>query len=326
MVVEESVFDIPELPVAESVYSVSEPKDFFRPTWRESTGISRREKGVWVMRNVRFLWAVGIAVGVLLLSGQPIVAQEGVTDDLGNSIASGPLAPGNGIGSPLPEVNGPDTYGISGWVVHTLDCHGFHGYGGADYTSWASGYCGARTDSWNYFDTGVQLPTGAIVYGFTPYYYDDVSAPVIRYYLFRTKRTVSTFTTDTLWQHDSVGAPGIYAVYENLGSPYIWMNSNPPTEIWTYWFRAYDPVLGDSDTGFAGVSIWYKLQISPAPGTATFSDVPVGSFGFRHVEALVASGITSGCGGSLFCPNNTLTRVQMAVFLAKALGLHWPDA
>jgi hypothetical protein len=69
----------------------------------------------------------------------------------------------------------------------------------------------------------------------------------------------------------------------------------------------------------------YKRTISPAPANATFTDVPVGAFGFQHVEALVASGITAGCGGGNFCPNAPLTRVQMAVFLAKALGLHWPQ-
>lgn len=72
------------------------------------------------------------------------------------------------------------------------------------------------------------------------------------------------------------------------------------------------------------VDLWYKNQISPAPATATFSDVPVGAFGFQHVEALSASGITAGCGGGNFCPDAPLTRVQMAVFLSKALGLHWP--
>jgi hypothetical protein len=38
----------------------------------------------------------------------------------------------------------------------------------------------------------------------------------------------------------------------------------------------------------------------------------------------VASGITAGCGGGNYCPDAP-TRRQMAIFLAKALGLHWGD-
>ncbi len=41
------------------------------------------------------------------------------------------------------------------------------------------------------------------------------------------------------------------------------------------------------------------------------------------MEALAASGITAGCDATNFCPNEPITRVQMAVYLAKALGLHW---
>jgi hypothetical protein len=279
------------------------------------------------MRNVRFAWAVGIAVSVLLLTVQPVAAQGCVSDDAGNCVASEPALPGFGFGSSLPERNAPDGYGISGWGVHTTDCHAFHGYNGADYTSWAGGYCGANTGTWNYFDVGVQLPSGALVYGMTPYYYDNDAGAGINYFLFRTKRDGATFTSDTLWTHNSTGTPAIYAVYEALATPYVWKNSDIPAgQIWTYWLRARDGSLGDSTTGFGGVSIWYKLQITPAPGSATFSDVPVGAFGFQHIEALVASGITAGCGGGNFCPNDPLTRVQMAIFLAKALGLHWPDA
>ncbi len=74
-----------------------------------------------------------------------------------------------------------------------------------------------------------------------------------------------------------------------------------------------------------GVRIAWVRQVSPAPGTATFSDVPVGHPFHRFVEALVASGITGGCGGGNYCPDTSVTRGQMAVFLAAALGLHWPN-
>jgi hypothetical protein len=52
--------------------------------------------------------------------------------------------------------------------------------------------------------------------------------------------------------------------------------------------------------------------------------VPTNDSAFQFVEALVASGITVGCGGGNYCPDAPLTRRQMAVFLSKALGLHWP--
>lgn len=68
---------------------------------------------------------------------------------------------------------------------------------------------------------------------------------------------------------------------------------------------------------------WFR-QVSPAPAMATFGDVPVGHQQFQFVEALVAAGITAGCGGGNFCPDAPLTRGQMAVFLSVALGLHFP--
>ena len=90
---------------------------------------------------------------------------------------------------------------------------------------------------------------------------------------------------------------------------------------------AYGIQLDFASTSPAGrvvnYRVGYKLQVSPAPATATFSDVPVGSNLHRFVEALVASGITAGCGGGKYCPDNPVTRGQMAVFLSVALGLHF---
>jgi len=67
----------------------------------------------------------------------------------------------------------------------------------------------------------------------------------------------------------------------------------------------------------------FARQVTPAPATATFNDVPTGHWAFRHIEALAASGITSGCGGGSFCPDTKLSRAEMAIFLSKALGLYW---
>ncbi len=89
-------------------------------------------------------------------------------------------------------------------------------------------------------------------------------------------------------------------------------------EIFTY-------VDAPAETLLTGVIWGYRLQVSPAPATATFPDVPVGSQFHRYVEALVDAGITAGCGGGNYCPNSPITRGQMAAFLSIALGLHWPQ-
>ena len=85
-------------------------------------------------------------------------------------------------------------------------------------------------------------------------------------------------------------------------------------------------IAPSANTQFFGqVEVWWKRSVSPAPLTPTFGDVPASHPFFQYIEALAASGITGGCGGGNYCPNNNVTRGQMAVFLAKALGLHWPD-
>ncbi len=78
-----------------------------------------------------------------------------------------------------------------------------------------------------------------------------------------------------------------------------------------------------SQVRFKAVRIYSKLQVSPAPASATFWDVPTNHWAFQHIEALASSGITAGCSATEYCPDAPLTRAQMAVFLAKALGLHW---
>jgi len=60
---------------------------------------------------------------------------------------------------------------------------------------------------------------------------------------------------------------------------------------------------------------------APPPATGVFADVPVGSFADAWIEQLAADGITGGCGGGNYCPNNPVTRAQMAVFLVRAFGL-----
>jgi hypothetical protein len=60
---------------------------------------------------------------------------------------------------------------------------------------------------------------------------------------------------------------------------------------------------------------------SPPPASGVFTDAPLGSFAVAWIEQLAAEGITGGCGGGNYCPNNPVTRAQMAVFLVRTFDL-----
>lgn len=135
-----------------------------------------------------------------------------------------------------------------------------------------------------------------------------------------------------------VGA-ALYVRYDNGTLVYLAGTSNTPH---TYWHNDINdapfgiPLLIPDTAEYllrlefdaspnpqyiGAVSVWWRPEVSPPPGTPTFNDVPITDFGYTYVEALAISGITGGCGGGNFCPDNPVTRRQMAIFLSKALGL-----
>jgi uncharacterized repeat protein (TIGR03803 family) len=60
---------------------------------------------------------------------------------------------------------------------------------------------------------------------------------------------------------------------------------------------------------------------APPACTGVFTDVTCPSLFANWIEQLAAEGITGGCGGGNYCPNNPNTRGQMAVFLTKTFHL-----
>jgi hypothetical protein len=60
---------------------------------------------------------------------------------------------------------------------------------------------------------------------------------------------------------------------------------------------------------------------APSGDLPVFLDVPEGSFAKEFIECFADLGISSGCGGGNFCPDDPVTRAQMAVFLVRAFGL-----
>jgi hypothetical protein len=95
-------------------------------------------------------------------------------------------------------------------------------------------------------------------------------------------------------------------------------------DLYNYFLRVRTD--GDEPVQIHMVRLRWRREVSPAPQSATFADVPTNHQFFQWIEALSASGITAGCDDNppLFCPDRNLTRGEMAVFLSKALGLHWP--
>ena len=59
----------------------------------------------------------------------------------------------------------------------------------------------------------------------------------------------------------------------------------------------------------------------PPPCAGIFADVACPSLFADWIEDLAARGITGGCGGGNYCPQNVTTRGQMAVFLSKTFNL-----
>ena len=63
----------------------------------------------------------------------------------------------------------------------------------------------------------------------------------------------------------------------------------------------------------------YRVWVGPGPMEGFFDDE--GSVHEESIDKLAEAGITRGCERYLFCPHDKVTRAQMVVLLARALGL-----
>ena len=58
----------------------------------------------------------------------------------------------------------------------------------------------------------------------------------------------------------------------------------------------------------------------PGVGASTgFFDVPTGQWAAPWIKQLAAEGVTSGCGGGNYCPNDPVSRDQMALFILRGI-------
>ena len=228
------------------------------------------------------------------------------------------------------EHGGPTTYGGSVESKHLVPATAFFPGGSSiGFTGVSSRY--ATNGSGIY--APLHLPSGAKVVSLELGYYDSNAAAAERASLW-----VCDFLGNNCVLHPSAGdgpadcnPPGYICsgIANAPGSGYLFSTVIADDDITIdnlnnqYFLEAANDTF-DGTTRVASVIVGYVLRVSPPPGTATFNDVPVSHPFFQFVEALARSGITAGCGGGNYCPDAPLTRGQMAVFLAKALGLQWP--
>jgi len=164
----------------------------------------------------------------------------------------------------------------------------------------------------------INLPQGAAITGYDFYYYDANASQDLSVILWEVDST-GGYSGIGAGYLASSGSPGWGSVSTTLSTPRT-VNNN----VNSYWAWVLTGTTPVSDLKWRGVRVRYKLQVSPAPGVATFSDVPTNYWAFQYIEALKASGITGGVTPTTYEPESPVTRAQMAVFLAKALGLQWP--
>jgi hypothetical protein len=211
------------------------------------------------------------------------------------------------------------TYGTLGETVISVDAFDFQGMTSADTTGWEPGFNNRfRTGGTNDLMTaGLNIPNGALITSLALTGCDDDANSSLEAHLVTCTLSGGCGVVESVLSPS--GQPGCDTYTVTLATPEPVDNA-----AMTYSTFVRLPATG-STLRFRRVAVTYRLRVSPAPATATFSDVPVGHSLHRFVEALAASGVTGGCGGGAFCPNSPVTRGQMAVFLATALGLHWPN-
>ena len=69
----------------------------------------------------------------------------------------------------------------------------------------------------------------------------------------------------------------------------------------------------------------HGAAFTPPSPTGVFNDVGANSFGAGFIEQMAVENITSGCGNNNYCPNDSVTRAQMAVFIVRTFNLGGTD-
>ncbi len=132
-----------------------------------------------------------------------------------------------------------------------------------------------------------QLPSGALVSSVEFDWCDTSAASDLQFEVLTSGYTGQNI--DVQASAASSGSQGCSLAYATLSTPFT-INNNETQII----LKATVPTH-DGSTSLSGAVVAYSLQVSPAPGTASFIDVPTNDQGFQYIQALLASGVTGGC-------------------------------
>ena len=110
-----------------------------------------------------------------------------------------------------------------------------------------------------------------------------------------------------------------------------------PADVWWYPYvekaKELGLTSGCGDTEFCPHDATTRAQMAKFvvqaagwtlqnPATPTFGDVAQSAWYYKSVETIKAHCVTNGCGdGVNYCPDDTLTRAQAAIFIARAFDL-----
>jgi hypothetical protein len=104
--------------------------------------------------------------------------------------------------------------------------------------------------------------------------------------------------------------PGASAACSDCYAVQITAASRPSV----HWDASLSETVGSSSLAQATFEKVWTLHVG-----GSFSDVPASSGFYAFVENVLHNGVTAGCGGGdTYCPADSVTRQQMAVFLLKA--------
>jgi hypothetical protein len=252
--------------------------------------------------------AIAVLAGLLLLPGAALAADDKLQISDPNAVIEGSAIVTDGAAD---FGAGNAMLALTAWNAQPIDSTATY-----NFTNNPGGQGITRTAGSVFFKVPVSLPSGALVTSIE-FNYCDTGASALSAFWFRQAKNAAPAVTLLF---TSAGTPGCVVQNADLAPDQTIDNNNNSYNI--------ELSMGSTDGTiiFNSVRINYRLQVSAAPAVATFpADVPTSHPFFRFVEAMAASGVTGGCGPGQFCPDTPVTRGQMAVFLATALGMHFPN-